>query len=235
MLINLRNALMAGKRTPTAKDYVQDGLIAMWDGIENAGWGTHDASATTWKDLIGSADITLVRAVVNSDHIYFPKGTSNSNIGYGTANFPNPYGTMEIGFSLDDNVGYCIVSIGNIYSGWGLCNFARSGLGRIISDTYDSGAGPYAPYTTQEVCTISITKDPGPSSKDIFKNGAKQSLGTIPSGSRYNAGTNSINSSTNQTRSSNIHMRFIRIYSRVLTDAEIAANYAIDKARFNLP
>lgn len=23
----------------TAKDYVQDGLVAMWDGIENAGWG----------------------------------------------------------------------------------------------------------------------------------------------------------------------------------------------------
>ena len=27
----------------------------------------------------------------------------------------------------------------------------------------------------------------------------------------------------------------IAIYSRALTDAEIAANYAIDKARFNLP
>jgi hypothetical protein len=27
----------------------------------------------------------------------------------------------------------------------------------------------------------------------------------------------------------------IRIYSRALTAAEIAANYAIDKARFNLP
>jgi hypothetical protein len=26
-----------------------------------------------------------------------------------------------------------------------------------------------------------------------------------------------------------------RIYSRALTSAEIAANYAIDKARFNLP
>ena len=49
MLINLRNALMAGKRTPTAKDYVQDGLLALWDGIENAGWGTHDVNATTWK------------------------------------------------------------------------------------------------------------------------------------------------------------------------------------------
>ncbi len=236
MLINLRNALMTGKRTPTARDYVQSGLVAMWDGIENAGWGTHNASATTWKDLIGSADITLVRAVVNSDHIYFPKGTSTSDIGYGTANFPYPYGTMEAGFSLDNDQGYCIIAIGaTVYAGWGLCSFARSGLGRVISDTYDAGAGPYASYTIQEACTISITKDSGPSSEDIFKNGVKQSLGTVPAGSRYSAGTNSINASTNQTRSNDIRMRFIRIYSRVLTDAEIAANYAIDKARFGLP
>ena len=26
----------------TAKDYAQNGLLAMWDGIENAGWGVHD-------------------------------------------------------------------------------------------------------------------------------------------------------------------------------------------------
>ena len=38
----------------TAKNYVKSGLIALWDGIENAGWGVHNASATTWKDLVGS-------------------------------------------------------------------------------------------------------------------------------------------------------------------------------------
>ena len=30
-------------------------------------------------------------------------------------------------------------------------------------------------------------------------------------------------------------VRFLRFYNRVLTAAEIAANYAIDKERFNLP
>ena len=43
----------------TAKDYVQDGLIAMWDGIENAGWGVHDPNATVWKDLVGGYDLTV--------------------------------------------------------------------------------------------------------------------------------------------------------------------------------
>ena len=50
-------------KIPTARDYVQDGLIAMWDGIENAGWGVHDPNATVWKDLVGSLDIPL-----SSDH-----------------------------------------------------------------------------------------------------------------------------------------------------------------------
>ena len=58
--------MMLGARTAaweksgyTAKDYVQDGLIAMWDGIENAGWGVHDTNATVWKDLVGGNDATL--------------------------------------------------------------------------------------------------------------------------------------------------------------------------------
>ena len=42
-----------GEARCSARDYVQDGLIAMWDGIENAGWGIHDPNATTWIDLIG--------------------------------------------------------------------------------------------------------------------------------------------------------------------------------------
>ena len=46
-------------RWTSARAYVQDGLVAMWDGIENAGYGVHDENATVWKDLIGSADWTL--------------------------------------------------------------------------------------------------------------------------------------------------------------------------------
>ena len=35
--------------------YVQRGLVAQYDGIDNAGTGTHDSSATTWKNLTGDA------------------------------------------------------------------------------------------------------------------------------------------------------------------------------------
>ena len=43
----------------TAASYVQKGLINQWDGIDNAGVGTHNAAATVWKDLKGDLDLTL--------------------------------------------------------------------------------------------------------------------------------------------------------------------------------
>jgi hypothetical protein len=40
----------------SAKSCVQDVLVAMWDGIENAGWGTHDANATSNLGFIGEVN-----------------------------------------------------------------------------------------------------------------------------------------------------------------------------------
>ena len=37
----------------STSSYVQDGLIACWDGIENAGAGVHNPTTTVWKDVVG--------------------------------------------------------------------------------------------------------------------------------------------------------------------------------------
>lgn len=41
------------------QSYVRSGLVTQFDAIDNEGTGTHNASATVWKDLKGSASITL--------------------------------------------------------------------------------------------------------------------------------------------------------------------------------
>ncbi|MBR4614895.1 MAG: leucine-rich repeat protein, partial [Kiritimatiellae bacterium] len=46
----------APRERPTTACYVQDGLIAMWDGIENAGRGRHDPLVKAWKNLAGGPD-----------------------------------------------------------------------------------------------------------------------------------------------------------------------------------
>ena len=43
----------------SAASYVQDCLIAQWDGIENAGNLIHDDSSPIWVDLVGNHDATL--------------------------------------------------------------------------------------------------------------------------------------------------------------------------------
>ena len=37
----------------SAKSYVRNGLVAMWDGIENFAYGVNDPSSSVWSDLIG--------------------------------------------------------------------------------------------------------------------------------------------------------------------------------------
>ena len=38
-----------------AQDYVRHGLVAQWDGVDNAGPGAHAAGATAWVDLCGNS------------------------------------------------------------------------------------------------------------------------------------------------------------------------------------
>ena len=49
----------------TSSSYVQDGLVAQYDGINNVGHGlAHSNSATTWVDLTGNGNDGTVNAAV---------------------------------------------------------------------------------------------------------------------------------------------------------------------------
>ena len=52
MLIASRQSFWKGGMS--AKSYVQDSLVAMWDGIENVAFGEHDSTSRIWKDLTGN-------------------------------------------------------------------------------------------------------------------------------------------------------------------------------------
>ena len=43
----------------TAKAYVQSGLVAHWDAVENVGYGRHSDETKVWKDLVGGYDMTV--------------------------------------------------------------------------------------------------------------------------------------------------------------------------------
>lgn len=59
-------------------DYVTDGLLLRYDGIDNGGVDVHSDASTVWKDLSGNGyDLTLpAGAVVGGNEIWFPSNVT---------------------------------------------------------------------------------------------------------------------------------------------------------------
>ena len=221
-------------RVYTARDYIQDGLIAMWDGIENAGWGTHDASATVWKDLVGINDLTLAQ----SSSLYFAETylyASNTQYAEGDiskipANLNNV--TYEVCWNrvskfdkaADSNNCYGQMVL-DVFENklWYKCSQQNGGY----MNTPPSDAIQGVPFTQSMICQYSGSAD----TIIPFVNGTQIS-NTILYSSNPQINRVRIGSGW-QDPASRHHC--IRIYNRALTASEIAHNYNIDKWRFNLP
>ena len=62
---------VAGDAGNYPTDYITDGIVALWDGIDNAGFGIHDLDAIAWTDCIGGNQIVLkARAYFDDDSVY---------------------------------------------------------------------------------------------------------------------------------------------------------------------
>ena len=238
MLINLRNALMVGKRKPTAKDYVQDGLIAMWDGIENAGWGEHVSSSSTWKDLVSDYPLSLSSGGFGSDYKYISDVAPVSSC-YGSYSFSAPSEfTMELAisqlvingtrgtkplFMLFTSSGFVVGMIGIQTRDPPMLNTkASNASNHDVMDVSSLDSGCFA---------ITLSSD---GELKTYYNGTLVGARTVTTGQVH---TCCITTSYRPRYSGygctgNWHR--MSIYSRALTADEIAANYAIDKERFGL-
>ena len=235
MLINLRNALMAGKRKPTAKDYVQSGLVAMWDGIENAGWGVHDPNATEWKDLVGSYDLVQTQTAKitwDDDSCVFALNTDMYNSDFST--------------------GYNAVLNGT----WTAeCVFSVTSTTSLNASIFGLGGNRTLWIFTNASTTIQSDKLANATLTDIGEGNLGQKNHVVATGDGrvyvngvlYTQRATSTTARTGDTRirfgllpdfySSGLvgHIFGNRFSTRNFTSAEIAANYAIDKERFGLP
>ena len=222
MMLGARTAAWA-KVGYTAKDYVQDGLIAMWDGIENAGWGVHDPAATVWKDLSGNGnDLIVTKPGLWSDKAFNFDGTKCC---YRDENLDGSIYFESCVFLRTER---WIVNLSNKSSYTRFMVLARDRqyiMGKSpTSYMFPSDAGSRVvtvgfDYSSVLDCYQNGEKIDGLIYSDNWNNGVGVSVGYRPAGSFVGAGT----------------MHRLCVYSRTLTAEEIAANYAIDKARFNLP
>lgn len=236
MMIAARNSFLidGGAKTPTARDYVQDGLVAMWDGMENAGWGQHDASATTWKDLIGDNDITLTMGGgnwISSGGLFIAKSPKTTGV---FKRSETTYKQIEVaGVELTGNLSYdrhILISFGATHS----FLIGQNRIGFVVASNV-VGIEPTYPASNNRAnvpfsVSVSYTPENLPDPNAMYYNGEKkqQAGQTISVGGL----TGAFNNYGSYQADANIYC--IRLYSRALTAAEVAANYAIDAARFGL-
>ena len=224
-----------------ASSYVTDGLIHHFDAIDNTPNG-HDSTSTTWTDLVGTDVLTMndsTKATWDNDALVLGGTAGQYLIGTDTTEAPAST-TVEVVFEADANQS-AMVAILMAYS-----TSACIGAIPVFSDnTFNVKGGSSSTYTHSGSDLTSLYHIAGSytSNNAINKAYANGSLATTGSATHSLTFSSSVNkriigqsntSSSGQTYPFKGKIYAIRIYNKVLTDAEIAQNYAIDVVRFGL-
>lgn len=220
MLIAHRNGMaVSGWTNP----YVTDGLVAMWDGEWNAGGGVHDASATTWKDLVGSNDLVIYGSVqgncVRTTNTAAAEKSGLTILGiatieacYNLASTSSPQGLVFYSGIIDS-------------TRLGLVAYGQS----VGFQTHANKFWDYPTVLTPQKYSVSVT------ASTCVVNGAVLSEVAHSTDTWNNGNYTGIGGRAWQnTWKSYGDYYCVRIYNRALTAAEIAANYAVDRLRFGI-
>ena len=207
--------------------YVTDNMTLWLDGIFNTATG-HDASATTWTNLIDNTQLTNVGITVGSDGMTFDGTRGHGFIG-DTPSSPstievvlevtNPATTQVIlgGFG-NDNAGNVNVKSSNLLHRRGSSNGGAHALSTgLHTHTFVIGTAEYVDGVA--VSTSSTTISMGTTGAFVIGN-ALGSNGQL------------VNSSGSYTLTGTI--KCIRFYSDALTAQEVASNFAVDASRFGI-
>ncbi|MBR2355252.1 MAG: sigma-70 family RNA polymerase sigma factor [Kiritimatiellae bacterium] len=224
--------------------YVASGLVAQWDGIDNAGRGVHSAAPTVWKDLVGSGDVTIPYWVEVRDNSLVSVGDTVTRTAPTLSSIAGITGddvTIEVvarrvRWTKTDNY-LNLQSV--ISSPWGNFGYRLQYDNRFFSLLPPNGSNVTQTRlynmidssnlaTMRQTMAARITRNSTDAVNDFVISGAKTTLnydntytGTLPS----------IWTFFNNTRTE-VEFFAIRVYNRRLTDEELAANAAIDQRRF---
>ena len=218
----------------STSSYVQDGLIACWDGIENAGAGVHNPTTTVWKDVIGGYEFTLNNVTVDADRMTF----AGNEFSYGTLSATDTAatfgaainGTMEVVYVSRNGASNQMLlqtppAVGTAFGFFlngDYCIYSRSDL-----------SGPVFPFASGSATNSVSVRFTSGAPVSAMANGSN-----VPSNGKNGNWVTTGEVTTLGTRTSKANNHFpgsiycIRLYSRKLTNSEIAANHAIDQLRF---
>lgn len=228
-------ALSLNAAAYTSASYVQSGLIAQWDGIDNAGIGTHVSNTNIWKDLKGSLDMTLTsKGSWTSDG----KALYVDGMGAQGASATPAYKTIEIVYKMTKDGGR-LLFVSGLKSRIVAVDPASGSPKKIYFNGYgSSGKDKYFswPLDTQNIYSTAATYDGDTTTshvKDVYCDGVYRNDGTNENDWGVGDGKVAVGDRRLEKAypwTGNVYA--IRLYDRELTMDEIAANRAIDVARF---
>lgn len=223
--------------------YVADGLVARWDGIDNAGTGTHDPAATVWKDLAGNLDLTLNSS---AGSVGWTGGNAlllGGGYAYNANNAP-AYKTIEVVFKMTDVTGRVLFNgannNGSGYTSRAVIFDGAQSYATKTAKVYFQAVNAASPCIDQpcnydEVCFMAARYDDvGTAVSDLFRDAEPRvdlmytkdwSVGTGTTvGGRYGSGLGLYPWKG--------EVYAIRLYNRRLTKWELAHNNMLDRKRF---
>ena len=253
-MLGARNAFTVGGAKGWTNPYVTDGLVAMWDGEWNAGGGVHTTDRILTNLVTGDVVSIPMSGYTVGDNYIISDANRSFTLG-------NLLGKISVPCTLAC-VGCCLSRPSNIANTSGM--FTVDGLCGLFMWRKDSigASGVTGGSLCQSDGRIHYYG--GPADKQLAMQDADNEVfGTLRSraaviqqlhseGVAYyyegkeKDGTNTMNYTdawssatydvvTPSSSSCKIKWCNISLYSRALTAAEIAANYAVDKERFGLP
>ena len=221
----------------TSASYVQDGLIAQWDGIDNAGMGSHNPLSAVWKDLKGSCDMTLLN---NGESWVNGKALYVDGAGAAGSTAAPRYTTIEVVYKMAG--GACLFVSGLKWGNtdWYISRIvAFSGGTRAIFTNAHEGQTIYIPDANGDV-VHSLSAVYEDNSSDVVisasMDGYVRTQNTVQT-SWYDAtGVVMVGDRKTTARSEPWagEIYAIRLYDRALSVGELAANQKVDSARFGV-
>jgi hypothetical protein len=243
IVIKYNNNTFASMRFNKGNEYVQKGLIAFLDGINNTGKG-HSNDTVIWKDLSGNNnDATLYNNPVWRDNSIEFNGIDNYGILTNTANQPFLNGvTLETRvkiLSLEGYSGYnYIMFIDNASSGSqrdGLRNIMYKDTNKFetpiaINNTYYK-PNSQTQYDTNTYYTLTSVYDNEQYS--FYIDGTL--VDSVAITGTYNGSAKPLTLSAraqNLADYANVEFQNVLIYNRALSNNEVMRNYQADMARY---
>ena len=235
-----------------AKDYIIDGLVEIWDGIENVEYGKHSNTTTVWKGLLGKIDLSLVGDNVSwaQDHVYGMRDNNSyfQNMSV-SSDLTDVFRGSCKGLTMEVVANYTRTGWESVFdfwpkytdgsTGWMILPYSDRRLQVMLcQNVYGVVSTSFFPDDNRvSLCSISVKY--GEQAKTYCNSVFKGSISTSPQngvlkgqafqkfilGGKANNGTYPMFGG---------HMHCLRLYSKPLSEEEIAWNFNVDKERFNL-